>query len=297
MKPQALWEISVHSDSSGEVEVVNFLETRFGQPAAAYTDAESGQTTVSAYCRKKPRLSKAEWAKVHSTVARICGAPRPRKRMVSLRRLRATDWAESWKRHFPPLVIGGKLLIKPSWSRRRPRRGQSIVVLDPGLSFGTGQHATTGYCLRELVYRRKAGEEQSFLDIGTGSGILAIAAAKLGYAPVDAFDFDAQAVRTAQANARRNRVKLRIVQRDLTRLPLHSARRYHIVCANLISNLLLSERERILNRLRPGGVLVLAGILKREFAEVQLAYTRAGLRLIASRIEREWRAGTFARRH
>src|SRR5439155_618396 len=87
------------------------------------------------------------------------------------------------------------LLIKPSWSRRRARRGQAVVILDPGLSFGTGQHPTTVFCLRELARLRKPGERQAFLDIGTGSGILAVAAAKLGYSPVCASEFDH--VRTA----------------------------------------------------------------------------------------------------
>lgn len=299
MKPQALWEISAHCDSNGEDDVATFLETRFGEPAVAYSDAESGRTIISVYCQKKPALSKAEWAAIHSAVARICQERRPCKPLIFSRRLRPTDWAESWKRHFPPLALSKKLLIKPSWSRRRPARGQAVVVLDPGLSFGTGQHATTAYCLRELVRHRKVGKEQSFLDIGTGSGILAIAAAKLGYTAVLAFDFDPQAVRTARENARRNRVaeRLQITRRDLTRITLRSTRRYQLICANLISNLLFSERERILNRLHPDGVLVLAGILRREFAEVQSAYERVGMRLIASRIESEWRAGTFAWRH
>ena len=146
-----------------------------------------------------------------------------------------------------------------------------MVVLDPGLSFGTGQHPTTAFCLRQLVARRRPGEAQSCLDIGTGSGILAIAAAKLGYAPVDAFDFDPEAVRIARANARRNGVaaRIRFSRQDLTKLPRRSARKYSLVCANLISSLLLAERERILARLQPDGVLVVAGILKEEFAQVQ----------------------------
>ena len=140
--------------------------------------------------------------------------------------MRREDWAESWKRHFKPIEIGDALLVKPSWSKRRPRKNQAVVILDPGLSFGTGQHPTTAFCLREIVRLKLAKERgrlarefktrhhadepsalQSFLDIGTGSGILAIAAAKLGYQPVHAFDFDAEAVRIARANARANRVQ------------------------------------------------------------------------------------------
>jgi ribosomal protein L11 methyltransferase len=214
---------------------------------------------------------------------------------ISLQRIRQEDWAESWKLHFQPLVIGSALLLKPSWSRRRLRKGQAVIVLDPGLSFGTGRHPTTAFCLRQLVARRRPGEAQSCLDIGTGSGILAIAAAKLGYAPVDAFDFDPQSIRVAHANARRNGVsaRIRFRRQDLTRLPCRGARKYSLVCANLVSNLLLAERERILARLRPDGVLVVAGILKGEFAQVQRAFAGAGLRLMASRAENEWRSGAF----
>jgi ribosomal protein L11 methyltransferase len=197
-----------------------------------------------------------------------------------------------------PIEIGTALLIKPSWNRRKPRKGQGMVVLDPGLSFGTGQHATTGFCLRQLVAKSNhetRNSKQSFLDIGTGSGILAIAAAKLGYSPVYAFDFDPESVRVARANARKNGVlgKIQITRQDLTRIPQRSIKKYDIVCANLISNLLIAERERIISRLKPDGTLVLAGILKTEFSLVNSAYEQAGLKLIASRAEKEWRSGAF----
>jgi ribosomal protein L11 methyltransferase len=170
-----------------------------------------------------------------------------------------------------------------------------VVVLDPGLSFGTGQHPTTAFCLEQLVARRSSKERQSLLDLGTGSGILAIAAAKLGYKPISALDFDAEAVRVARVNARRNRVadRIRFSRRDLTRMPRRAGRTYAVVCANLLADLLLAERERILARLQPVGLLVLAGILKTEFAAVQAAYEAAGLRLVASRAEKEWRSGGF----
>ena len=156
---------------------------------------------------------------------------------------------------------------------------------------------TTEFCLRQLVTRRDPASRQSFLDIGTGSGILAIAAAKLGYASVHAFDFDSQSVRVARANARVNRVRhqIRIIQADLARLPRRAARQFDVVCANLLANLLIAERDRILARLKPGGVLVVAGILKREFTEVRLAYEAAGLHLVTSKLEKDWRSGMFAR--
>ena len=129
------------------------------------------------------------------------------------------------------------------------------------------------------------------------SGILAISAAKLGYAPVEAFDFDPEAVRVARDNARQNRVAeaVRIAQRDLTKVPRASRTRYDVVCANLIFDLLIAERERVVNRLKPEGVLVLAGILATQFPRVVEAYARAGMQLVATKVEKEWQSGSFVR--
>jgi len=133
------------------------------------------------------------------------------------------------------------------------------------------------------------------LDIGTGSGILAIASAKLGYQPVHAFDFDPESIRAAKANARVNSVgrKLKITRGDVTKLPAKAGIKFNLVCANLISNLLIAEKRKIVARLQPGGTLVLAGILTAEFSEVQKAFEGLRLKLVASTIEKEWRSGSF----
>ncbi len=161
--------------------------------------------------------------------------------------------AESWKRHFKAIEIGKALLIKPSWIKRPACKDQQVVILDPGLSFGTGQHATTSFCLHQIVAAvgrpsqfpikaknaalyRGAATPKSFLDIGTGSGILAIAAVKLGYKPVRAFDFDPECVRVASANARVNHAqwKMKIICDDVMKLSLRPKQKYDLVCANLI---------------------------------------------------------------
>jgi ribosomal protein L11 methyltransferase len=229
---------------------------------------------------------------------------------MTVARVKREDWAESWKRHFKPLEIrvsvGGatghrdsaetrSLLIKPSWNRQRAAKNQAVVVLDPGLSFGTGQHPTTAFCLQEIVRGLKPDTRRSFLDIGTGSGILAIAAVKLGYAPVHAFDFDPASVRVARENARKNHVtgRLKLTRSDITKLSRQPTRRFDLICANLISNLLIAERWRIVNRLKAGGTLVLAGILAAEFAQVEQAFADCKLVLHSSRVENEWRSGAF----
>lgn len=266
----------------------------FNLPAVVYTNVETGITIASVYCEGKVRLTRPQQTAVQAGLheVRACGLELGAGK-ITVRRVGRENWKESWKRHFKAIEISPRLLIKPGWVRRRPRRGQAVVVLDPGLSFGTGNHPTTAFCLYALAGFRNPACRQSLLDIGTGSGILAIAAAKLGYRPVRAFDYDAEAVRIARQNARRNRVKIAISRRDITKLPRRSRVKYDFICANLISTLLLAELPRITARLRPGGALVLAGILKDEFSLIQRACQRAGLRMLEGRTVGEWRSGVF----
>jgi ribosomal protein L11 methyltransferase len=289
-----LWHISVATTLEAEDAVGELLGTLLGAAASAYFDVEAQTSCVSVFSRKiLPRTVRQE---IFSGLKRIesfglnLGSGK-----ITVAKVKREDWAESWKRHFHPQEIGGALLVKPSWSKKRPRKNQAVVILDPGLSFGTGQHPTTSFCLNEIVRCRNNGIRQTFLDIGTGSGILAIAAAKLGYTPVHAFDFDPEAVRVACENTRKNKVDARLkpMHSDVTKLPLQSARQYDLVCANLISNLLIAERRRIANRLKLGGTLVLAGILAAEFSEVERAFAGVGLKLVASRVENEWCSGSF----
>ena len=332
MKHNPLWKISVATTPEAEDAVAEMLEAILSQRASSWFNLETGVSTVTVFC--EGQLPPGVRQKISAGLARIksCGLKIGTGR-IGISRMQREDWAESWKRHFHPIEIGEALLIKPSWSKRKPRkpsprrfgapRNQAVVVLDPGLSFGTGQHPTTEFCLRQIVAEaggriignklkipsprpsprlggerervRSAATDQAFLDIGTGSGILAIAAAKLGYTPVKAFDFDPEAVRVARANARINGVdhRVRITRGDVTKLPLRSTRRYDLVCANLVATLLVAERRRLVNRLRRGGMLALAGILKSEFSAVRKAFEAVGLRCVASRAEKEWRSGAF----
>jgi ribosomal protein L11 methyltransferase len=308
MKRKRLWNIFISTTPEAEDAIAEMLGGILGLPASSYRDHETGASTVTVYRQQKWDSPIEVRGLISAGLKRIgnCGLNIGRGRIV-MARVRWEDWAESWKRHFQPIEIGDSLLIKPSWSKRKLRKGQAVVVLDPGLSFGTGHHPTTAFCLHQIAAavcdrrnRRSpsAAATTSFLDLGTGSGILAIAATKLGYSPVRAMDFDPDAVRVARANARANRVqqKLKIRRGDVTRLPIrpgHRRQQYDLVCANLISPLLIAERRRITAQLKPIGTLVLAGILKSEFGEVQKAYTALGWKLASHRDEKEWRSGSF----
>ena len=322
MNRSPLLKISVHTTIEAEDAVSLALETVLGEPPSAYINERTKSCTVSVYC---PKLSVWTPTKRRALLARFTTIRAAGLKLgsgkISVKKLPRENWAESWKKHFKPLHIGGALLLKPSWSKLKPRPGQIVITLDPGLSFGTGHHATTGFCLRELVRKsvesRKSKVEPakashrtrspnsklktknsplSFLDIGTGSGILAIAAAKLGYAPIEAFDFDPESIRVARENAQLNTElkRLHLAHQDLTKLPLRAEKQFDFVCANLISNLLIAERQRLVNRVKPGGTLVLAGILAKEFVTVQRAFEKLGLKFLRGRCEKEWRSGTFA---
>jgi len=297
MKNKQLWRISVSTTLEAEDAVAELLGTIFNCNASSYFNVETQTSIVSVYFSEKWFLSREVREEISAGLKRIknCGLKIGAGK-IKISRVRREDWAESWKRHFKPIEIGGALLVKPSWSKLRARKHQAVVVLDPGLSFGTGQHPTTEFCLREIVRCRKSGMPQFFLDIGTGSGILAISAAKLGYKLVRAFDFDPEAVRVAQANARANNVhnKVQIKRGDVAKLPEKPKEQFDLVCANLISNLLMAERSKIAAQLKSGGTLVLAGILKAEFMEVQRGFESLGLKLVSARSKREWRSGSFA---
>ena len=263
----------------------------FGQPASIYTDTEKRITSASVFL---PKFDRDHRAVLRAALARIRAAGlNTGPARISARRIARANWAESWKRHFKPLEISSGLLVLPSWSKRRAKRGQAVVILDPGLSFGTGHHPTTAFCLEQIAASRDTNTTQSLLDIGTGSGILAIAAWKLGYSPVAALDFDPDAVRVAGENAAANRAGITISRRDLTRLPARVSRKFDVVCANLTYDLLIQERRRIPNRLSDRGILVLAGILRGQFPAVRRAYEQAGMYLVAHRAVGEWHSGAF----
>jgi ribosomal protein L11 methyltransferase len=287
----SLFRISISIRPEAEGAVVEYLTNLFAQPAVVCTDLERHTTCAITYLKRfgtEQRASLVDGLRTLRDAGIDVGPAR-----ISVSRLPRENWAESWKRHFKPLAISDRLLILPSWSKQKPGRGQAVVILDPGLSFGTGHHPTTAFCLEQIASCRDAKARQSFLDMGTGSGILSIAAVKLGYSPVAAFDFDPDAVRVAKENAAANRARIKLSRQDLKKLPLPAGEQFTVVCANLISDLLIEERQKVLARVAENGTLVLAGILKKEFAKVQRAYERAGLCLVASRAAKEWRSGAF----
>ncbi|MGC8830719.1 MAG: 50S ribosomal protein L11 methyltransferase [Verrucomicrobiia bacterium] len=280
-----------------EEPVCDILNEIFGRYPVVLHNVETGAVSVAVYA-DEGEFRFGEVKRRFEEKLRLSGvSPESGDFKINASVIRYEDWAESWKRHFKALRFGDVLLVKPHWSKAKVKPGAKVVILNPGLAFGTGQHATTRFCLRQIVkYRPKCRETAfSFLDAGTGSGILAISAAKLGYSPVVAFDYDETAVRIAEKNARRNRVefKIRLFQQDILRLADVDDEKYDFICANLTADLLIEARKKFICRLKPGGKLALAGILSCQFEAVKKAYQESGLRLTVSEIDSEWESGLF----
>ena len=289
-----MWQITILTTAEAEDAVACVLEREFRLPASVYCDEATGARRVTSY---PPRLSGAPQAIRTRLRAALRGLEElgldigPAK--IAVKPLPRENWAESWKRHFKPLEIDESLLIKPGWIRRPARPGQKVVILDPGLSFGTGNHPTTFFCLQQLSRCRISGQKQSFLDIGTGSGILAIAAAKLGYSPIEAFDNDPAAVRVSRQNVKKNRARHLLWPRRQDLATFKNARKYDVICANLARDLLIQEASNICSRLKPGGKLIVAGILRRQFGEVEKTLRRFNLTLQAGKSDKHWKSGQF----
>jgi ribosomal protein L11 methyltransferase len=191
-----------------------------------------------------------------------------------LRRIREDDWAHAWKAYFRPEKIG-RVVIKPSWEEYHPIGAELIVELDPGMAFGTGNHPTTRLCI-ELLQELVTGPV-NMLDLGTGSGILAITGAKLGARTVTASDIDQGAVRVAQANVIANQVTetVHVVSADL--LQGQTGVGYDLAVANIIADIIIQVGPVIPAVLNPGGIFLASGVIAERSAEVTSVLTAVGL--------------------
>lgn len=182
------------------------------------------------------------------------------------------DWGEAWKKGLTAFSIG-RVRVRPSWIREAPPPGAVEVILDPGMAFGTGTHPTTALCVGALSDLLAARPGASVLDVGTGSGLLAIAAKRLGAGRVAGNDNDPVAVRVARENARANGVELELSGDPVEEIP----GRFDLVVANILANTLVELAPALAAKVAPGGVVLLSGILVPQEAEVRAAYEAQGL--------------------
>lgn len=209
------------------------------------------------------------------------------------RRLREERWRDSWKRYFKPLRIGERLLVKPSWARCKVKAGDAVIEIDPGMAFGTGQHPTTAMCLRALEDRLRPGD--AVLDLGAGTGILAIAAARLGAGRVLALDIDPLAVKAALENAAANGVQGEVEVREGTLPESVRGQRFGLIVANISGIAIERLAADMAGALSQSGTLIVSGFLEDTVEALSGALAAAGL--IVDRVEAEgvWRAITATR--
>jgi ribosomal protein L11 methyltransferase len=244
-----------------------------------------GPLTVRAYLRwdselpaHRASLEEALWH-----LGRISPIPEPLFREVA-----ETDWSLEWKKNYRPIRIGTHLVIVPSWVDWQTAPGDVILRLDPGMAFGTGMHPTTQLCLEFLEERTVPGAE--FIDLGCGSGILAIAALRLGAGRASGWDTDPEAVRAARENAGINGVEpLFEVRLGSLQDLLHEKRNAPVVAANILAGVLQSMlRASLAQTVRPGGCMILSGILRDQSSTVETAIAESGLHLVEKKTREDW---------
>lgn len=203
------------------------------------------------------------------------------------------DWANNWKQYFHPEKIGERIVVKPSWEDYTPINDEIVIELDPGMAFGTGTHATTSMCIQLLEEYIKP--DMKVFDVGTGSGILAIAAAKLGAGEIQAADYDPVAVEVAKENIAENKENghIAIFQSDLLKNMTGSA---DVIIANIIADIIIRMFDDVDTKLNPHGVILTSGIIADRIPEVIEKAERQGFVVDKMNEKAGWAAIIFRRR-
>jgi len=220
--------------------------------------------------------------------------PRMEKPRFSTKTIIDPDWAEQWKKYFKPLRVSNNIIIKPTWERYSPAGRDIVIDIDPGMAFGTGQHASTTMCImaiEDILLKDSGREGYDVLDVGTGTGILAICAAKLGARAVTGIDIDPKAVEIAGKNIVINGVedRVEILNRDIA-LCTGS---FDLIVANLISGALINLHSHLISLTKPGGYIIASGITERDAKDVEKIFCNRETVLHETRSEDEWVCYTF----
>ncbi|MBO4770062.1 MAG: 50S ribosomal protein L11 methyltransferase [Clostridia bacterium] len=202
---------------------------------------------------------------------------------TSLIRMHDEDWADSWKKYYRPVRIGHRLIVVPTWEKYEPEKDDVVLLMDPGMAFGTGTHETTRLCATLLEERFNGGR---MLDVGTGSGILAIAAAKLGAESVDAYDIDPVAVRVAKENCYVNGCEN--INCGISDLMKGVNGEYDFICANIVADIIVRMAPDVKEHLADGGLIAFSGIINTQRDRVLENLTGYGLDLVEERTENDW---------
>ena len=196
------------------------------------------------------------------------------------------DWANSWKAYYKPIKIGEKLVIVPAWEKYTPAEGELIVRMDPGMAFGTGTHETTRLVIQLLEKYTKEGCRM--LDVGTGSGILAICASKLGAGVCRAYDIDPMAVRVANENIKDSGLSnITCEVSDLLR-QVDKSQKYDLICANIVADIIIRMTPDVGELMHEGTVLLASGIILERSSDVIECFEANGFRIVEKLVDNGW---------
>ncbi len=197
------------------------------------------------------------------------------------------DWANSWKQYYKPLKIGRRMVICPAWEQYEPTGDELVIRMDPGMAFGTGTHETTRLVIRLLEDYTRPGCRM--LDVGTGTGILAICASRLGASVCRAYDIDPTAVRVARENIQDSGLSnVTCDQSDLLRQVSLEGGPYDLICANIVADIIIRMTPDVGNYLADGGVLLASGIIAERCDDVVAAFEAHGFRVVERLIDNDW---------
>ncbi len=284
-------EVSVQVDSEA-AEAVSEVFNRYGhggaviEEAISETDEAAGEPlTVKVYLplENGQAVGQQEIEEALWHLSQLYPIPAPQSRHLS-----EEDWAHAWKKHYQVLRVGQRIVVKPSWQTYTPRSDDVVVELDPGMAFGTGLHPSTRLCLVALEKHLNPG--MRVLDIGTGSGILSIAAARLGAAPVLALDIDPIAVEAARANVAANEVE-HIVSVEPGSWPTlePQGQAFDIVLVNILAETIVELLgDGLIHCLKEAGLIVVSGLIEPREAMVVEALSAQGVDIIERLQEKDW---------
>ena len=257
-----------------------------------YTDlprAEDTETvTVRAYLPEDARLESSLLALAERIAALRHAGATLGAGTISHSFVADEDWAETWKAYIHTEKIGERIVVRPTWEEYTPSADEIVIELDPGAAFGTGAHATTAMCLRWLEHLVSPG--MRVYDVGCGSGILAVAAAKLGAGEVIAMDYDPVAVSVAEENIRQNNVHNVVACESDLLSACEGAAPAELITANIIADVIVRLFAQLDRHLAPGGTLLASGIIDDRIADVEHAAAQHGFTVLDMTCEKEWAA-------
>jgi ribosomal protein L11 methyltransferase len=269
-------------NSKGVVIDDPLLEPEEG--CAPDTFARPGRPAVTGYLTMDDQYENRRHV-LEQSVGRLEGG-HVRDHAIAYRLVDEEDWAESWKEFFWPQKITSRIVVKPTWRAYAADPDQLVVEIDPGMAFGTGTHPTTSLCIQLLEDHLRSAD--AVLDVGTGSGILLIAAAKLGASHLAGIDSDAMAVDVARKNLIQNNIDMSTISLKCGDLVQDVTETYDVVVANILAEVIIALLDDVVAVVKPGGLFICSGIIKSMQSEVAEKISSCGFDVLDQRQDGDW---------